>query len=176
MITDNQLCGLIEQEVNFSLGGGDNNSDSELIQAWQESLNYYFGKPRGDEVDGRSEVISMDMADMIEQTIAQVMPAFDNPSLGEFESDGGPEDDKLAQLESAAMNKIIMKDNNGFMTFLSAIKDGFLQRNGIVKIYVDEKVEIDEDIYEEIDTIAIQQIETNPDLEITEQNELSEAI
>ena len=145
-MTEEDLGTLIQQEMSYTIGGSDGTTDSELTNAWDKALEYYFGKPRGDEIPGRSHVISMDMADMIEQTLAQVLPAFDKKNLGIFY---GP-NEKTAQIESDAVNYVILQQNNGFVTFLQALKDVFLQRNGIVKIYVDERTEVEEQTFENV--------------------------
>ena len=133
--TDEELLRILGQELSDSLGG--NVQDSELTQNWIDAMNYYLQRPRGDELPGRSHVISTDVADMVEQTLAQLMPAFSSPDLAEFEPQG-EDDEEQACLESDAMNHIILDRNNGYMCFLQGVKDGMLQRAGIIKCHVQE--------------------------------------
>ena len=70
-MTEEDLASLITQEIRFSLGASTGANDSELNSSWEKSLDYYYARKRGDEVQGRSAVISTDLADMVEQTLAQ---------------------------------------------------------------------------------------------------------
>ena len=76
-LTEDDLSALVVQEISHTLGASNGTNDTELNRSWEKSLDYYYARTRGDEVAGRSRVISTDMADMIEQTLAQIIPAFD---------------------------------------------------------------------------------------------------
>ena len=122
-MTNEYLATLVTQEMTNSLGGSIGTNDSELTEVWEKAMDTYYGRPRGDEVKGRSAVISMDMADMIEQTLAQTLPAYDKKDLGTFSG----KDSDIAQIESEAINYIILEENNGFIQFMEALKDAMLQ-------------------------------------------------
>lgn len=98
--------------------------------------DYYHMRPRGDEVRGRSNVVSGDLSAMTESNLAQMLEAFTHDAIAEFDATG-PEDDDQAALESHAVNAAVMKDNNGHQELGAAIKDGLLLRNGWVKPYVE---------------------------------------
>lgn len=166
--TEEELVGLLNSELQNTLGGGSetSGSDSELTQAWEDALDYYFGKPRGDEIDGRSKVISMDVADMVEQTVAQVVPALTTDNLGEFSAYNAAEATQ-AKAESAAVNWAILTQNNGLVEFIAAVKDGLLQRNGIIEIDIDEHIEISEESFENVPLSALSQLEEMPNIELT---------
>lgn len=133
-LDESQLSSIIEEELTNALGG---DVDSELSENWTQAMNYFLGRKRGDEKPGRSSLISMDLADTVEQTVAQMMPAFEDTSLAEFEP-LSKEDEEQAQQESDALNYLVMRKNNGWVNIQSGIKDGMLQRIGIMKVYVDE--------------------------------------
>lgn len=172
-LTNDELVKLIEQEISNSVGGGgdDSNIDSDLAEVWQKAMDYYFGKPRGDEVDGRSHVISMDLADMVEQTMAYIMPSFDTDNLGSF-SAYDIMDENQAKSESDAVNWCILEQNNGYMEFAAAIKDALLQRNGIIKVWVDEHFEIQDEEYNNIGVFEIQQLLQDQNIEVTGSEEV----
>ena len=102
-MTEDDLATLVSQEIVNTLGSSNGTNDSELNRSWELSLDYYYARPRGDEVEGRSAVISTDLADMVEQTLAQILPAFDKVDLCTFE---GP-DAKQMRMESDAVNYIV---------------------------------------------------------------------
>jgi hypothetical protein len=110
----------------------------EVASARAQALDYYFQRVRGDEVAGRSAVVSGDVSAMVEANLAQMMDAFSSDNVIEFEP-YGPDDEDQAQLESCAVQYLVMGRNNGFVELSQAIKDALLLRNGIVKVWVDER-------------------------------------
>jgi hypothetical protein len=153
-MNDYQLRSVINFELTHSLGG---DTDSELDEVWEKGLDYYLGRPRGDEKRGRSPLISMDVADMVEQTLAQMMPAFKHDDLAQFEP-LDEQDEEQAALESDAMNHIVMKKNHGYINILSAVKDGMLQRAGILKAYIDESIFVTGQRYDSINVFELEQV------------------
>jgi hypothetical protein len=133
-LDDDEISAIIEEELTNTLGG---DTDDELSENWTKAMDYFLGRPRGDEKPGRSKLVSMDLADTVEQTVAQMMPAFEDTSLAEFEP-LGKDDEEQAQQESDAMNYLVMRKNNGWVN----IQSGMLQRIGVMKVYVDECVTV----------------------------------
>lgn len=103
----------------------------------ERALDYYFCRPRGDEVAGRSQVVSGDVSAMTEAVLSQMLDAFDSDSIAEFEP-LGPDDEDQAQLEADAVQYFVMSRNNGLLELAKAIKDALLIRNGVLKVWVDE--------------------------------------
>lgn len=104
---------------------------------WARALDYYYGRPRGDELPGRSQIQSLDVADMVHAVMAQILPSFNADSVCTFEPDG-PNDEAMCRLESSATNKVMMEAGRGFVVFYEALKDALLLKNGIVKVYLEE--------------------------------------
>lgn len=117
--------------------GYDNSEESADREA---ALDYYFMRERGDEVAGRSQVRSGSLSAMVEAVLAQAMEAFSTTRIVEFDS-YGLSDDVQASLESDAVEWLVMKKGNGIMAFQTAIKDALLCRNGVLKVWVEEKTE-----------------------------------
>ena len=99
----------------------------------EEALNYYFQRARGDEVAGRSAVVSGDVSAMVEATLAQMMDAFSSDRICDFDPLDA-EDEDQAQLESEAVQWFVMGRENGFIELVSAIKEALLMRNGVIGI------------------------------------------
>lgn len=136
----------------------------------RESLDYYLGNPLGNEIEGRSQVVSQDIGDVVEWILPQIIKNL--TSTGEVVTFDpvGPEDEQQAELESFYVQDILMKKNKGFLTIHSAVKDALIQRNGIVKVYLNTvtKSNIQEaQITSEQDVILLQAAE----LEVLEVDE-----
>ena len=139
---------------------GDTNSQDS-----KKALDYYFQRPRGDEVRGRSNVVSGDISSMVEANLAQMLDAFSHAAIAEFDADG-PEDDDQAALESFAVVQAVMKDNNGYQAIGTAVKDGLLVRNGWIKVWVTEKEHVETITLEGATAEAIAELRAKPGLEV----------
>ena len=104
-----------------------------VSKAREDALNYYFQRARGDEIDGRSAVVSGDVSAMVEATVAQMMEAFSSDRICDFDPLDA-DDEEQAQLESEAVQWFVMGRENGFLELLAAIKEALLLRNGVIKI------------------------------------------
>lgn len=161
-----------------------NNTERELAQAisgqlrdcagWdgdritidrKRALDYYYQRPRGDEVRGRSNVVSGDVSAMVEAALAQMLDSFASDNVAEFKADG-PADDDQAQLESFAVVQAVMSDNNGYHELGSAIKDGLLLRNGWVKTWTEETVQAETINLESATPETIAAMREQPGLEV----------
>lgn len=111
-----------------------------MSQAREDALDYYFQRERGDEVVGRSAVVSGDVSAMVEATLAQMMEAFSSDRICDFDPLDA-DDETQAQLESEAVQWFVMGRENGFLELLSAIKEALLLRNGVIKIEAVDRTE-----------------------------------
>ena len=67
-VDDEQLKTIIDQEIRNSLGFG-----GELFEQRRKAMDYYYGDPFGNEVEGRSKVVSTDVYDVIEWMMPSLM-------------------------------------------------------------------------------------------------------
>jgi hypothetical protein len=80
----------------------------------------------------------------------------------------GPDDEDQASTESDAINYVVMELNNGYYELQQAIRDALLLRNGLIKVYVDERTDTTTDSYEGLTDLELQQVRQpeDPNLEI----------
>ena len=151
--TDSDLASWIGQELTRA----DGFESDEWSGNMQTAMDYYTLRARGDEEEGKSAVISSDVADMVEAVLSQMMPSFTGDSVVTFAA-LSEEDEPQAELESDVVNQIIMEDNRGFYVFLQAIKDALLLKNGVIKIDVTEEVMRKTELFEAITELELLQI------------------
>jgi hypothetical protein len=125
---------------------------TDRAAAWR----YYFLRPRGDEIAGRSAVVSGDLSAMVEAVLSQMDNAFSTDRLVEFDADGAGDVDQ-AQLESDCVCQFVGK-NNGNLQILFAVKSALLLRNGIVKAWCDERKTTTYESYEQVQPEAIAEL------------------
>lgn len=137
-MTPSELVSIIKSHRRDSLGY----EDGDLSNDRAKALDHYHGRPYGNEIDGRSQVVSRDLAEAVDGAMPAIMKVFvQSGAIAEFDP-VGEEDEQLAQQESDYLNQVLMKDNAGFMVLHDAIKDTLLLRNGYVKHWwaVEDKV------------------------------------
>ena len=175
MLSDSELVAIVYQEIALAEGY----DDDVLTHNRKQALDYFFGRPRGDEKAGCSDVVSLDVADMIEAVLANMMPAFAGDTLVMFEPDND-DDVKQAQLESDITNNIIMERNRGYWILSESIKDALLLRNGICKAQVEITEEVIVRQLNGVDEVsvalAIVDAEDNEQRELVEAEEIEQEL
>ena len=132
-----------DQELQGVVGGAIDDAvdyiDNTISPLRATSIDYYNGVPFGNEEEGRSQVVSLDVHD----TIADIMPSlmrifFSSENVVEFVP-FGREDIKVAEQATDYINRVVLQqDNDGFQIFYNAFKDALLCKNGFIKYYWDE--------------------------------------
>ena len=128
-LSDAELLGAISAAEESALGGIQGQVSSDRTDA----IKRYYGEPYGDELPGRSSVVSRDVADVVEGVVANVVKPFvGGDHVVQFDPIG-PDDEKQAEQETDYVNFVALERNNGFVWLVSAIKDALLLRAGYVK-------------------------------------------
>ena len=99
----------------------------------QRNLQYYMGLPLGNEVPGRSQVVSWDVFETIEGALPNFLePFFSGDNIGAF-LPRGPEDAAYAEQATELVNYVIRDDNPGFLLFADWFKDALLSKVGVIR-------------------------------------------
>ena len=141
--SDGEILALIVQNENISYGI----NDSALADDRAQAINYYLGEPFGNEIEGRSQVVSYDVQDTIEAALPQLLKIFVSGDTVVSFDPKSPEDQEAAEQETDYVNHIVMERNEGFKVFYVWFKDALLSKNGYVKVYAEEEVETEEEEY-----------------------------
>lgn len=141
--SDGEILALIVQNENISYGI----NDSALADDRAQAINYYLGEPFGNEIEGRSQVVSYDVQDTIEAALPQLLKIFVSGDRVVSFDPKSPEDQDAAEQETDYVNHIVMERNEGFKVFYVWFKDALLSKNGYVKVYAEEEVETEEEEY-----------------------------
>ena len=136
-MTKRELSAHLEQEINAALGY----KDGKLTEQRSDALDRYYGKRYGNEQEGRSQIVTRDVADVIEWIMPSLMKIFTSgDQVVKFEPQG-PEDVEMAKQSTDYVNYVIMRQNPGFSTIYQWFKDALLQKNGVIKHYWDDSSE-----------------------------------
>lgn len=108
-------------------------SSSAIRSEQERNLSYYLGSPMGNEVEGRSQVVSWDVFEVVESALPSFLePLFGGDNIAEFQP-RGPEDEAFASQATDYVNYLVTERNDGFMVFYTWLKDALLQKLGVVR-------------------------------------------
>jgi hypothetical protein len=145
-MTETEIRAALDEEIRGAVGY----TSSELSNQRKTALEYYYGEPFGNEVEGRSSYVSRDVADTIEWIMPSLMRIFTGgDAIVKFEPQG-PEDEKNAQQATDYVNYIFQRQNDGFLTLYTWFKDALLSKNGFVKVYWEEYTETKTESYDRL--------------------------
>src|SRR3954463_4471018 len=94
----------------------------ELANSRKMAYDYYFQRARGDEIAGRSQVVSGDISSMVEGNLATMSEPLGGKRIAEFCS-YDETDEAQAQLETDCVHEMLFKRQGGFIEVVSSIKD-----------------------------------------------------
>jgi hypothetical protein len=119
-------------------------------------MDRYLGKPYGNEVEGRSQVRTREVADTIEWILPSLMRIFtDADNALKFEPHG-PEDEDAAQQETDRVAYEVYSRNRGFLTLYTLFKDALLSKVGTAKVFWDEEERVERETYQHLLDIELQ--------------------
>ena len=166
-ISDDELSAQLDSEIQGATGY----ANTELSNQREEAMQYYLGEPFGNEIDGRSEIVTTDVRDTVEYIMPSLMRIFTtHNNIAEFEPQG-PEDEEIAQQATDYCNYVFNRQNNGFKVLYNAFKDALISKTGIIKHYWEQKEDIHTETYTNLTEIEYQSILANDDYEVIEHTE-----
>ena len=162
MIDERELSGLLSRQIQSATGyiGG------EITEERSDAMRAYYGKPLGNEIDGRSQVVSSDVQDVIESVMPDIMQIFTSSDEAVEFTPRGDGDEETAQQATDYTNYIWNVDNEGFLVYYDAFKDALLQKMGIGKIWWDENPGETQSTHTGLDSDQVAILLDDPDVEV----------
>ena len=165
--TDEELITRIRGEITGSLGYmGDT-----ISQQREQAMQYYYGLPFGNEVDGRSQYVDSTVQDTVEWIKPSLMRVFASGDEMVKFTPHGPEDVAMAEQATDYVNYVFTKDNPGFEILYSWFTDALLSKNGIVKVWWDETETSVREEYYDLTDIEIESVISDDDVEVVQHTE-----
>jgi hypothetical protein len=149
---DTELQGIVSAELEDAVSYID--SDVSPIRA--KGTEYYRGDPFGNEEDGRSQVVAMEVRDTVSAMLPSLMKVFFSTENVVEYMPRGPEDVAGAQQATDYANYVFTSDNNGFMTTYALFKDSLVRKCGIAKYWWEEVEEVKIEEYSGLDDQTLQ--------------------
>ena len=166
-LTEEELVTRIGSEIADSLGYmGDTISTQR-----EKAMQYYYGLPFGNEVEGRSQFVDSTVQDTIEWIKPSLMRVFASGDEMVKFSPHGPEDVEMAKQATDYVNYVFTKDNPGWEILYSWFTDALLSKNGIVKVWWDEYAEDQREEYRNLEDIEFSMLISDDNVEVIEHTE-----
>lgn len=126
--------------------------------------------------DGRSKVVSRD----VRSAVRKVLPSVLRTILGHDEivefTPVGEGDEKSAEQATDYINYVALPECNGRQSIEDAINDALRLRNGIIKWWQEEKVEVQVSRHSGLDEMSFAQLVGDDDVEVLEHTEGVETV
>jgi hypothetical protein len=158
-ISNLELQSLLSGQIQNALGylGG------QLSDSRTKSLEYYLGDKLGTEIDGRSQVVSTDVADTIESLLPNLLRVFTASDKVVHCEPMTAEDVPMAAQATAYLNHVFYKENDGFQLLYNFFKDALIEKNGFLKIYWDDSEKVDYETYENLSIVEKEALQDTKD-------------
>ena len=128
---EQKLKVILEAEIDDAIGY----VETETVEQRTKAINYYNRYEYGNEVDGRSKIVTGEVAEVVDGALPQLMRIFaGSDELGRFEP-RMPGDEEFAKQATELTNYVFFSDNDGVIILHDWMKDALLQKNGIVKYW-----------------------------------------
>ena len=171
-LTEDELKSMFDWETDNAIG----RHDSELSEQRRMAVEYYYGNSLGNEVEGRSQVVSHDVFEVVEWAMPHIMKVFTGSDrIAEFEATG-PEDEEEAEQATDYVNYIFEKRNNGFSIIHDMAKDALLEKTGVSKIWWDDTPKIEREEYSGLDDFAFAKLVSDEEIEVVEHTETGKEV
>lgn len=138
----------------------------EVAAEQDRALDYYYGRPFGDEVEGRSSVVSRDVAEVVDWLLPDLVRIFvGSRQVVRFEPFGA-EDEAIARQATDYVNHVFWRDNDGFRLMHDWFKDALLQKVGVVKVWWDDAEHVSRTRYEGQSAAALAVFRADPEASV----------
>ena len=169
---DRELINLIEDNIDQAA----NFVNSEVNKERETAMGYYLREPYGNEVPGKSNIVTGEVAEAVDGALPQLMKVFTQPTdVVEFTptNDG---DAKVAEDVTKYVNHIFNKDNDGAILLHNWFWDALVKKVGIIKAYWNEAKEPVTESYEGLELEELAVILEGDHIEVIEQEEIREEV
>jgi GrpB-like predicted nucleotidyltransferase (UPF0157 family) len=157
---------IIQAEIDDAIGF----IESETVEQRKQALEAYLRQPYGNEVEGKSQIVTGEVAEAIDGALPSLVRIFTgSDNIVVFEPQG-PRDEASAKQATDYCNWVFNRDNAGVAILHDWFKDALMQKNGIVKAYWEDKEDITKERYFDLSNDELAMLMSDETMEIVEQD------
>ena len=169
-LDDNDIVTILESNIKTSVGY----YDSELSKERKKVTEYYNATLPRPAHDGNSKFVSQDVYDSVEALKAALLETFAaGNNIVKFAPQNA-DDVETAEICSKYTDYVMFRQNDAFSVMNSAIHDGLTSRVGVAKVFWDQREEIVEEEFNDLnqDELDMLLAQDNVELGDSETNEV----
>ena len=165
MLDSGTIKGILENEIDNAIGY----LDTETIEQRTKALEYYLRSPYGNEVEGRSQIVTGEVAEAIDGALPQLIRTFTTTEDIVYFEPKSPGDEESAKQATDYCNWVFYRENDGLIILHNWFKDALLQKTGIVKSYWDERVDVRKEEYKNLSEDELALLLSDQSLKVVKQ-------
>jgi hypothetical protein len=162
-----KLKAVVQSEIDNALGY----IETETTEERRKAINYYNRAPYGNEVEGRSTIVTGEVAEAVDAALPALLRVFTQGDDIVRAEPEGPGDEEVAKQVTNYLNYIFYRDNPGFAVLNIWFKDALLQKNGIVKVWWDDTEQVNSEEYENLTEEELTLMLADETVEVVEQDQ-----
>ena len=160
------LKSIVQAELDDSIGF----IESETVEQRKQALQAYLRQPYNNEVDGKSQIVTGEVAEAIDGALPSLVRIFTaSDDIVVFEPQG-PRDEASAKQATSYCNWVFSRDNDGVSIMHDWFKDALMQKVGIVKAYWNTEENITKERYFNLSDDELAMLMSDDTMEIVEQD------
>lgn len=163
-MSDEELTTILEELNRRAIGY----LSDEVSVDQDDNLDRYLGRPYGDEEEGRSTALSMDVAEVVDWALPDLLEPFvSGERIVEF-SPRRRQDDQFCEQASDLVQYVFMEDNPGFLVLHDTVKTALIQKLGVIKTVWRDEEKTEEETLTGISAIHLAELQQDASIEIAE--------
>ena len=142
--------------------------DNTVSPGRAEAAEYYNGEPFGNEQEGRSTAMTMDVRDTVQAMLPSLMRVFCGSDHVVEYAPSGPEDIEMAKQATDYVNYVLNQDQDeSYISIMyQTMKDALVKGSGFLKFYWDEIEEVKTYELKRLDDQALAALNADPNIEV----------
>jgi hypothetical protein len=165
MITDIDVKAILESEIDDAIGYLETDTTDERAKA----MNYYLRNPLGNEIEGRSQIVTGEVAEAVDGALPQLIRVFTSTDDVVAFEPKSPGDEQFAKQATEYVNWVFYRQNDGFLILHNWFKDALLQKTGIVKAYWNDETDVIKEKYKGLTDNELVLLLADGQMEVLEQ-------
>lgn len=165
-MAQNELKSILQAEIDDAIGY----IETETVDQRKQALQAYLRQPYGNETDGKSQIVTGEVAEAIDGALPSLVRIFTGSDQIVVFEPQGPRDEASAKQATDYCNWVFHRDNEGVAILHDWFKDALLQKNGIVKAFWEDKEDITKERYYDLSDDELAMLMSDETMEIVEQD------
>lgn len=161
-----EIKSVLEAEIDNAIGF----IETETTESRRKALQYYLRDPYGNEVEGRSQIVTGEVAEAIDGALPQLIRVFTTTEDIVYFEPKTPDAEESAKQATDYCNWVFYRENDGLLILHNWFKDALLQKVGVVKSYWDDREDVKKESYKGLTEDELAMMLADGSIEIVSQD------